>query len=220
MIHTVWWGQWSRCFLEFPCFLYVPADVSNLISGSSAFSKPSLNIWKFWVHIMLKPSLEELSITLQTWEMSATVQWLEHSLVLPFLGTEMRIDLFQSSGHCWLFQISWHIEWSTLIASSFRILNNSARMLSPPLALWAAGLPNAHLTSHSRMSGSEWETTPLWLSGSLRYFFVQFFCVLFPSLLGLFCCIKSQTPKSQSDLEEEEQSSRLGLLISNYIRRL
>ena len=42
-------------FLEFSCFLYDPADVGNLISGSSAFSKSSLNIWKFSVHILLKP---------------------------------------------------------------------------------------------------------------------------------------------------------------------
>ena len=45
-------------FLEFPCFFDDPADVSNLISGSSAFSKTSLNIWKFTVHILLKPGLE------------------------------------------------------------------------------------------------------------------------------------------------------------------
>ena len=45
-------------FLEFSCFFYVPVDVSNLISGSSAFSKSSLNIWKFMVHVLLKPSLE------------------------------------------------------------------------------------------------------------------------------------------------------------------
>ena len=38
-------------FLEFPCFFYDPANVGNLISGSSAFSKPSLNIWKFLVHV-------------------------------------------------------------------------------------------------------------------------------------------------------------------------
>ena len=44
-------------FLEFPCFLYDPANVGNLISGSSAFSKSSLYIWKFSVHILLKPSL-------------------------------------------------------------------------------------------------------------------------------------------------------------------
>ena len=46
-------------FLEFPCFVYDPANVGNLISGSSAFSKPSLNIWKFSVQVMLKPSLKD-----------------------------------------------------------------------------------------------------------------------------------------------------------------
>ena len=45
-------------FLELSCFLDDPADVGNLISGSSAFSKTSLNIWKFTVHILLKPGLE------------------------------------------------------------------------------------------------------------------------------------------------------------------
>ena len=45
--------------LEFSCFFYDPMDVGHLISGSSAFSKSSLNIYKFSVHILLKPSLEE-----------------------------------------------------------------------------------------------------------------------------------------------------------------
>ena len=45
-------------FLELSCFLYDPADVGNLISGSSDFSKSSLNIWKFMVHVLLKPGLE------------------------------------------------------------------------------------------------------------------------------------------------------------------
>ena len=45
-------------FLEFPCFFYDPVDVGNLISGSSAFSKTSLNIWKFTVPVLLKPGLE------------------------------------------------------------------------------------------------------------------------------------------------------------------
>ena len=45
-------------FLELSCFSNDPADVGNLISGSSAFSKSSLNIWKFTVHILLKPGLE------------------------------------------------------------------------------------------------------------------------------------------------------------------
>ena len=45
-------------FLELSCFFHEPADVGNLISGSSAFSNISLNIWKFIVHILLKPGLE------------------------------------------------------------------------------------------------------------------------------------------------------------------
>ena len=44
-------------FLEFPCFFNDPADVGNLISGCSAFYKSSLNIWKFSVHVLLKPGL-------------------------------------------------------------------------------------------------------------------------------------------------------------------
>ena len=46
-------------FLELSCFLTDPVDVGNLISGSSAFSKTSLNIWKFTVHVLLKPGLEK-----------------------------------------------------------------------------------------------------------------------------------------------------------------
>ena len=45
-------------FLELSCFFHDPANVGNLISGSSAFSKTSLNIWKFSVHVLLKPGLE------------------------------------------------------------------------------------------------------------------------------------------------------------------
>ena len=47
-------------FLEFSCFFYDPTDVDNLICGSSAFSKSSLNIWKFMVHVQLKTGLEYL----------------------------------------------------------------------------------------------------------------------------------------------------------------
>ena len=82
----------------------------------------------------------------------------------------MKTNLFQSRGHCWVFQICWHIECSTFTASSFRIWNSSTGIPSPPLALLIVMLPKAHLTSHSRMSGSRWVITPLWLSGSWRYF--------------------------------------------------
>ena len=60
-------------FLELSCFFHDPADVGNLISGFFAFSKTSLNIWKFTVHVLLKPGLENFSITLLACEMSAIV---------------------------------------------------------------------------------------------------------------------------------------------------
>ena len=47
-------------FLEPSCLLYDPKDIDNLISGSSAFSKTSLNMWKFTIHVLLKPGLENL----------------------------------------------------------------------------------------------------------------------------------------------------------------
>ena len=61
----------------------------------------------------------------------------------------MKPDLFQSCGHCWVFQICWHIECSTLTASYFRIWNSSTGIPSPPLALFVVMLSKAHLTSHS-----------------------------------------------------------------------
>jgi len=61
-------------FLGLSCFFDDPADVGNLISGSSAFSKTSLSIWKFMVHVLLKPGLENFELTLLVCEMSAIVQ--------------------------------------------------------------------------------------------------------------------------------------------------
>ena len=55
-------------FLELSCFLYDPMDVGNLISGSSIFSKSSLNIWKFLVHVLLKPSLKNFE-----WQFSISI---------------------------------------------------------------------------------------------------------------------------------------------------
>ena len=77
MIHTVkGFGIVNKAevdvFLELSCFLSDPGDVGNLISGSSAFPKTSLNIWKFTVHVLLKPAWRILSMTLLACEMSAT----------------------------------------------------------------------------------------------------------------------------------------------------
>ena len=71
-----------------------------------------------------------------------------------------------------VFQICWHTECSLLTASSFRIWNSSAGILSPLLALFIVMLPKAHLSSHSRMFGSRWVIISLWFSGSLRLFFL------------------------------------------------
>ena len=157
-------------FLELSCFFDDPADVGNFISGSSAFSKYSLNIWKFTVHVLLKPAWRISRIILLVYETRAIVQQFEHSLALPLFGIGMKTDLFQSYGHCWVFQICWHLECSTFTASSFRIWKSSTGILSPPLALFIMMLSKAHLTSHSRMSGSRLVITPSWLSGSWRSF--------------------------------------------------
>ena len=91
--------------------------------------------------------------------MSVIVQQFEHSLALPFFGIGMKTELFQSCGHCRVVQICWHIECSTLTASSLRMWNSPAGIPSPPLALIVVILPKARLTLHSRTSGSRWVIT-------------------------------------------------------------
>ena len=162
---------WNSCFFD------NPSDVGNLISGSSAFSKTSLNIWKFTVHVLLKPGLENF-------EHYFTSVWDEcnYAVVWAFFGIGRKTDLFQSCGHCWVFHICWHISCSTFTALSFRIWNSSTRIPSPPLALFVVMLSKAHLTSHSRMwviTPSRWVIIPSWLSGSWRSFFCTvLLCIL------------------------------------------
>ena len=117
------------------------------------------------------PAWSILSMVLLACDMSAFVQQFEHSLALPFFEIGMQTDLFQSCGHCWAFQICWHIECSTFTASSFRIWNSSTGIPSPPLALFILMLPKAHLTVHSWMPDSTGVSTPSWLARSLRSFF-------------------------------------------------
>ena len=100
-------------FLELSCFFDDPVYVGNMISDSSAFCKSSLNIWKFTVHVLLKPCLENFQHYFTSMEMSAIVWLFEHFLMLPFFGIGMKTDLFQTCGHCWVFQICWHTECST-----------------------------------------------------------------------------------------------------------
>ena len=124
VIHTVkGFGRVNKAeidvFLELSCFFHDPADVGNLISGSSAFLKTSLNIRKFTVHILLKPGSENF-------EHYFTSMWDECN----------------------------------------------------PLALFVVMLSKAHLTSHSRMSGSRLVITPSWLSGLWRFFCTVLLCIL------------------------------------------
>ena len=162
-------------------------NVGNLISGSFAFSKTILYIWKFSVQVLLKPSLKDLEHYLSSMRNKHIIWYFEHSLALPFFRIRMKTDIFQSRGHCWVFQVCWHNEHSTFTASPFRILKSSGGILSPPLALLVVMPPKAHLTLDSKMSGSRWVTIPSCLSGSLRAFFVQLFCIFLPPLLNLFC---------------------------------
>ena len=177
MIHTVkGFGIVNKAevdvFLELSCFVDGPTDVGNLTSGSSSFYKSSLYIWKFLVHVLLKPSLENFEHYFASMrnECNCTV-------VSKFFGAAFLWDWNENwplpvlwPGHCWVFQICWHIECSTFTASSFRIWNSSAGIPLSLLALFVVMLPKAHLTSHSRMSGSRSMITPSWLFGSLRSF--------------------------------------------------
>ena len=123
------------------------------------FLKPTWTSGSSWFTYCWSLAWKILSITLLVCEISTVVRYFEHALALPFFGIGMKTDLFQSCGHCWVFQICWHIECSTFTASSFRIWTSSTGIPSRPLALFVVMLSKAHLTSHSRMSGSRWVIT-------------------------------------------------------------
>ena len=88
--------------LKFSCFFYDPTDVSNLISGSSAFSKSSLNIWKFSIHVLLKPGLENF-------EHYFTSMWDECNCVLvrAFFGIR-----------CLSLGLKWKLTFSSPVATA------------------------------------------------------------------------------------------------------
>ena len=146
------------------------------VAISSLFPLPFLNpAWISgisWFMYYWSLAWRILSITLLACEINSIVQSLENSLALSFFGIGMKNEFFQSCGLCWVFQICWRIECSTFTALSFRILNSSSGIATPPLALFVVVLPKAYFTSHSRMSGSRWVITWSWLSESLRSFFV------------------------------------------------
>ena len=123
MIHTVkgFSGAEIDVFLEFLCFIYDPADVSNLIFAFSAFSKSSLYIWKFSVHILLKPSSKDFEHYLVACELSTPVQQFQHSLALPFFGIGMKLTFSSPVATAEYSTFADIIEYSTLTALSFKI---------------------------------------------------------------------------------------------------
>ena len=99
-------------FLELSCFCVAPADIGNFISGSSAFWNSAWTSESLRFNILLKPGLENFDhYFASVWdECNCVVVW-------AFFRIGMETDLFQSCGHCWVFQTCWHIECSTLTAS-------------------------------------------------------------------------------------------------------
>ena len=123
-------------FLELSCFL---SDATNV--GSPVISKSSLYIWKFSVHVLMKPSLKDFEHYLASMWNECKCTVVRTFFGMPFFGIGMKTDFFQSCGHCWVFQLCCHIECSTLTASPYRILNSPAEILWPPLALFVGMLP-------------------------------------------------------------------------------
>ena len=103
------------------------------------------------VPVLLKPGLENFEhYFASVWdECECVVIWALFGIA--FLWDWNENWLSQSCGHCWVFQICWHIQCSAFTASPFKIWNSSTRMPSPPLALFIVMLSKAHLPSHSMM---------------------------------------------------------------------
>ena len=141
-------------FLELSCFFNDPVDVSNLICGSSAFSKSSLNIWKFMVHVLLKPGLENFKhyFTSMSDDCNCVVVWAFVGISFPWDWNENRpcpvprpLLSFPNLLAYWVQHFHSVIFW---------IWNSLPGIPSPLLALSIVMLSKAHLTSHSKMSGS------------------------------------------------------------------
>ena len=123
-------------FLEFSCFFDDTADVGNLISGSSAFSKSSLNIWKFTVHVLMKPGLENFEHCFTSVWDECNCAFFDHSLALTFFGIGMTSRVYSNFGrkflsitqYCvvlshfscvWLFVTLWTIAFRALLSMGF-----------------------------------------------------------------------------------------------------
>ena len=108
---------------------------------------PFLNpTWTYRSSRTAQPHLEHCFSSMWN-ESNCAVVWTFFGVAF---GIGMKSDLFQSCGHCWVFQICWHSEYSISTASSFRVWSSSTGIPSPPLALFVVTLCTVPLTSHSR----------------------------------------------------------------------
>ena len=188
---VVWY---SHLLKNFPQFIVIhtvkgfsvvnETEVDVLLKFSFSMIQQMLAIWSLLPLPFLNPAWTSgsswfmyywslacriLSITLQRvrWvQLCGSLSIIWHCLSL---GLEWKLT-FPSPGENAVFHICWHTECSTFTASSFRIWNSSTGIPLPLLALFIVMLPKAHLTSHSRMSGSRWVITLSWLSGSSKSF--------------------------------------------------
>ena len=168
------------------------------MSGSSAFSKLILYIWQFSIQILLKPSLKDFehNLIISQTEEPGRLQSLGSQSQTVLSDFHFHFTSMGSEHNClvvwiffitallgnweenWYFPVVWPLDYPNMLTYwvehikvvIFRIWNSSAGIPSHLLALYLGMLPKTHLTSHSRMSGSRWVTTPWWLSGSLKPF--------------------------------------------------
>ena len=149
MIYTVkGFGLVSKAevdvFLELSCFFDDPTDISNLISGSSAFPKSILNIWKFLIHVLLKPRLENFELYFASvWdECSCAIVW-------AFFGIAFLWDWNENLPFPVLWPLLSFPKLLTYWVQHFNSIifwNSSTGFPLPPLALFIVMLSKAHLT--------------------------------------------------------------------------
>ena len=158
------------------------------------FLKTSLNIWKFTVHVLLKPGLENFEHYFTSvwdecncavvWAFFGTVflwDWNEKwpsSVLWPLLSIPNLLPYWVQHFHSIILKDLKKLNWNSITSTTFV----------------RSAISKAHLTSHSRMSGSRWMITPSWLSGSWRSFLCSSSVYSFlPHLLNIFCLCYAHT---------------------------
>ena len=111
-------SQWSRssCFSRTLLLFLWSSRCWQFDLVTLPFLKPAWTSGSPWFMYCWSLAWRILSITLLVCEMSEIVWSFKHSLASPFLGIGMKMDLLQACGHCWVFPIFWHVEYSTLTA--------------------------------------------------------------------------------------------------------